>query len=88
MVGNYEDSSAKLVKAINAQVTDWGIAGDGLRWKPVLKLEAAPGQESRSRAWRSLAGRRCAGAGRVPAGNIRAVAGGERGWHYGKKSIH
>jgi len=37
-----------LVKAVRDQVDSWGIAGNGLYWRPVLELQVAPDGQRRA----------------------------------------
>jgi hypothetical protein len=39
-------AATKFVDAVRKEVTDWGIAGDGLYWQPVLEMSVAPGGEN------------------------------------------
>jgi hypothetical protein len=39
-------AATKFVEAVRKEVTDWGIAGDGLYWQPVLEMSVAPGGEN------------------------------------------
>ncbi|MCO6043566.1 hypothetical protein NG895_06570 [Aeoliella sp. ICT_H6.2] len=38
-------AAQRFVRAIQAEVADWGIAGQGLYWKPVLDIAVGPGGE-------------------------------------------
>ncbi len=38
-------AAKSFVRAIQSVVQDWGIAGDGLYWQPVLEMTVAPGGE-------------------------------------------
>jgi hypothetical protein len=44
------DSVDKIVAVVWKQMEDWGSAGNGTYWKPVLKCEVAPNARSRFRA--------------------------------------
>ena len=40
-----EDAVDDLVAAVRVQIDNWGLAGQGLHWKPVIVLSVAPGAE-------------------------------------------
>lgn len=42
LLGSTEGSLDEFVKRVQQQVRSWGIAGQGLYWRPVLKLNVAP----------------------------------------------
>ena len=45
-LGNDINQAATLfVKAVQAEVQAWGIAGDGLYWRPVMEIDVEPGAE-------------------------------------------
>jgi hypothetical protein len=46
--GDTVESLDDFVKAVQEQVDSWGIAGDGLYWRPVLELHVAPDGERRA----------------------------------------
>lgn len=37
--------SKKMVAALRSHIEDWGLAGNGLYWRPMLKLNVGPGAE-------------------------------------------
>lgn len=43
-------TAGEIHKAIKAQVVEWGIAGDGLAWKPTLKIEVKTGGDNFAKA--------------------------------------
>jgi hypothetical protein len=46
--GDTVEAVDELVHAVHDQVDAWGIAGDGMTWRPVLSLLVAPGGERRA----------------------------------------
>jgi len=42
-----EDAIDELISAVWEQMKPWGIGGRGMYWRPILKVEVAPGGESR-----------------------------------------
>ena len=38
----------EFVKAVEAQVDGWGIAGDNLYWRPVLEIQVGPDGQRRA----------------------------------------
>jgi hypothetical protein len=46
--GDTVESIDELVRIVHEQVDSWGIAGDGLYWRPVLTLHVSP--DGRQRA--------------------------------------
>jgi hypothetical protein len=46
--GDTVESMEEFVKAVEAQVDTWGIAGDNLYWRPVLEIQVGPGGQRRA----------------------------------------
>jgi hypothetical protein len=46
--GDTVEAVDELVHAVHDQIEAWGIAGDGMTWRPVLSLHIAPGGERRA----------------------------------------
>jgi hypothetical protein len=46
--GSTESAVDGLVKAVWKRIDSWGMAGRGMYWKPVLKLQVSPGGETRA----------------------------------------
>jgi hypothetical protein len=44
----------KALTAIEAEIKDWGMAGDGLYWRPVVELKVGAGGERRTSDWLRL----------------------------------
>jgi biopolymer transport protein ExbD len=44
----------EALTAIEAKIKDWGIAGDGLYWRPVVELKVGSGGERRTNDWLRL----------------------------------
>jgi hypothetical protein len=49
-----EDAIDELVSAVWEQMKPWGIGGRGMYWRPILKVEVAPGAETRYAELKSL----------------------------------
>jgi len=52
--GSTDSAVDEFVSAIWKHVEGWGIAGAGMYWKPVLRVEVAPGGEQRFQQLRQL----------------------------------
>jgi hypothetical protein len=46
--GDTIESMDEFVKAVEAQVDGWGIAGDNLYWRPVLEIQVGPDGQRRA----------------------------------------
>ena len=44
----------EALTAIEAKIKDWGMAGDGLYWRPVVELKVGAGGERRTNDWLRL----------------------------------
>ena len=42
-------SIARFVSAVSDRIGSWGMAGNGMYWRPVLEVSVAPGAEPRFR---------------------------------------
>lgn len=49
-----EDCLAELVSSVWERIDAWGIAGNGMYWRPVLSMEIVPGGEGRYRDLEAL----------------------------------
>ena len=49
-----EDAIDGLVSAVWEHMKPWGIGGRGMYWRPILKVEVAPGAETRYAELKSL----------------------------------
>jgi hypothetical protein len=48
LTGNSRDAYEPFVAAIETQIKDWGMAGRGLYWRPVLEVNVGPDGEQRA----------------------------------------